>query len=913
MNRFAADLKLLGWEPWLDKRIEFGDTWRSEITRGLLESQHVLAFLSKHSTRKPGVCRQEVAIALGPAKCRVYTVLVEPLAECRPPLVISHKQWLDMQEWRTLAASDPPAYDALYQRSLSEVVRVLERNEPFAGEIEELYRWLDPIDSTADMITAEQGFTGRELLLKGVVEHEAGRTGEGDGLGEIERWRTDGSPNPVLVLAAEPGWGKSAVAARLAHVGRARVMAVHFCKHDRPNTRDARSVLRTLAFQMATQLDEYRDLLVQRARQGVALADLNAAELFHELLKTPLAHVIQGGRGAHDRHLIVLDALDETVEPHKHHSELVTLFASEFGGLPDWIGLVVTSRPEASVLRQFGRFGVRRLDAGGDANRRDIAKHVDTWLNTLPLDASSRPAALQAILVASANNFLYVRMLQEAVSRSTVQLHQLTDASLLPEGLSGLYEKWFQDRFGNHERYGEVRPLLEMMVAARESLPMELAAIALEWGPYDRPKRLEALGSLCTRPDKSTLVFFHKSLRDWLVDPDRSGVTFHASEAEGHRRLAVSMADAVKTWRADGEPVDESSIGGLSQNAESYLLRHLPMHLRQAGREAECRRLLTDFAFAMRRCAAGAVDAMLEDYGEMRTANRDDALAVWAECLAAQGYLLRRGNDEWPAHKILLQVAIDDADDSPITKAAEEWLDRGACDWVWLRRKNRPPLRRRTALLAVLEGHSESIRGAQVLPDGRILSWSEDKTLRLWDGQTGAPLAVWEGHSGSVDGVHVLPDGRILSWSFDKTLRLWDGKTGAPLTVLEGHSQDVVGVQVLPDGRILVLSDEAKMSIWDLNNAVCIASGALPALREWLPLSMEPSPETFGRAERFGSYWVQSIETHFSVYDRTLRLLAQWHGNDLYFDGLASACWLVTSDGKLCFLRLMLGAAETEA
>ena len=256
----------------------------------------------------------------------------------------------------------------------------------------------------------------------------------------------------------------------------------------------------------------------------------------------------------------------------------------------------------------------------------------------------------------------------------------------------------------------------------------------------------------------------------------------------------------------------------------------------------------------------------------MRTANRDDALAVWAECLAAQGYLLRRGNDEWPAHKILLQVAIDDADDSPITKAAEEWLDRGACDWVWLRRKNRPPLRRRTALLAVLEGHSESIRGAQVLPDGRI-----------------------------------------LSWSFDKTLRLWDGKTGAPLTVLEGHSQDVVGVQVLPDGRILVLSDEAKMSIWDLNNAVCIASGALPALREWLPLSMEPSPETFGRAERFGSYWVQSIETHFSVYDRTLRLLAQWHGNDLYFDGLASACWLVTSDGKLCFLRLMLGAAETEA
>ena len=74
------------------------------------------------------------------------------------------------------------------------------------------------------------------------------------------------------------------------------------------------------------------------------------------------------------------------------------------------------------------------------------------------------------------------------------------------------------------------------------------------------------------------------------------------------------------------------------------------------------------------------------------------------------------------------------------------------------------------------------------LADGRLLSWSGDKTLRLWDGQSGACLAVLEGHTDAVGGALVLADGRLLSWSQDKTLRLWDGQSGACLAVLEGHT-----------------------------------------------------------------------------------------------------------------------------
>jgi WD40 repeat protein len=126
------------------------------------------------------------------------------------------------------------------------------------------------------------------------------------------------------------------------------------------------------------------------------------------------------------------------------------------------------------------------------------------------------------------------------------------------------------------------------------------------------------------------------------------------------------------------------------------------------------------------------------------------------------------------------------------------------------------------ACLVVLEGHDWLVRGVQELSDGRLLSWSNDKSLRLWDGQSGACLAVLEGHSDRVRGVQALSDGRLLSWSLDKTLRLWDGQSGACLAVLEGHNDVVYGVQVLSDGRVLSWSDGGTLRLWDGQSGACL-------------------------------------------------------------------------------------------
>ena len=68
----------------------------------------------------------------------------------------------------------------------------------------------------------------------------------------------------------------------------------------------------------------------------------------------------------------------------------------------------------------------------------------------------------------------------------------------------------------------------------------------------------------------------------------------------------------------------------------------------------------------------------------------------------------------------------------------------------------------------------------------RIVSGSEDKTVRVWDASTGESLQVPEGHPGGVNSVAFNRDGtRIVSGSVDE-VRVWDASTGESLQVLEG-------------------------------------------------------------------------------------------------------------------------------
>jgi hypothetical protein len=151
-----------------------------------------------------------------------------------------------------------------------------------------------------------------------------------------------------------------------------------------------------------------------------------------------------------------------------------------------------------------------------------------------------------------------------------------------------------------------------------------------------------------------------------------------------------------------------------------------------------------------------------------------------------------------------LSLAVNDAEDSPVSAQAEGEL--AAFDRPWLQRSPRPPAPPpRPQCLRTLQGHSEDVWSVSVCPDARrAVSASWDKTLRVWDLDTGQCLRTLQGHSEGVNSVSVCPDGRrAVSASDDKTLRVWDLDTGQCVAVYHAGSA-VVSVVITPSGDRIV-------------------------------------------------------------------------------------------------------------
>jgi len=127
--------------------------------------------------------------------------------------------------------------------------------------------------------------------------------------------------------------------------------------------------------------------------------------------------------------------------------------------------------------------------------------------------------------------------------------------------------------------------------------------------------------------------------------------------------------------------------------------------------------------------------------------------------------------------------------------------------------------------LQVFKGHTNSVKSLAFTSDGRrALSGSGDKPIRVWDVDSGRCLRMLRGHTATVHSVDLDSDGRhAISGSGDETLRLWDVDSGKCLRVLTGHAGPVYGVNLRTDGRqVISCSSDRTLRLWDVDSGLCL-------------------------------------------------------------------------------------------
>lgn len=119
----------------------------------------------------------------------------------------------------------------------------------------------------------------------------------------------------------------------------------------------------------------------------------------------------------------------------------------------------------------------------------------------------------------------------------------------------------------------------------------------------------------------------------------------------------------------------------------------------------------------------------------------------------------------------------------------------------------------------IAETHGTAlVSNVTISPNGKLIATcSSDKTIKLWDAQTGQLQTTLRGHNDGVSDIAFSYNNMYLaSASDDLTIRIWEPKLEKTVKIMKNHTYHVNCIKFDQRSRILVSgSSDENIRIWD--------------------------------------------------------------------------------------------------
>ncbi|XP_059489521.1 F-box/WD repeat-containing protein 7 [Neocloeon triangulifer] len=330
--------------------------------------------------------------------------------------------------------------------------------------------------------------------------------------------------------------------------------------------------------------------------------------------------------------------------------------------------------------------------------------------------------------------------------------------------------------------------------------------------PYQLGKPWSRKIGVFTTPQPLKLRKWMETYKNWSSDERR--VAIDALIGECYLEDALYMMNKIEPH------LQRDFIFLLPKELALHVLSFLqPVDLLRAAQTCRYWRILTEDNLLWRgKCKAAGIDSPWTPPSSRKEYTTSSRLSQFSSLSSGAG-----SSSENPRFSPSASTSYSTITQPPSSPWKSAYLRQHCIEMNWRSKPIRQP--------KVLKGHDDHVITCLQFSDNKILSGSDDNTLRVWSATTGKCLRVLVGHIGGVWSSQ-MSGSTIISGSTDRTLKVWNAESGQCLHTLYGHTSTVRCMH-LHGKKVVSGSRDATLRVWNIESGSClhVLVGHLAAVR----------------------------------------------------------------------------------